>query len=87
MVYLDVLIQLYSCVQWHFYQAMTRGGQYYRKNYCRVTTDLRAGTSKNVTYAGSQLSQASLTEVRNRKGAESGLVQRGTAALDGFTIG
>ena len=22
MVYLDVLIQLYSCVQWHFYQTM-----------------------------------------------------------------
>ena len=39
-----------------------------------VTTDLGAGISKNVTNAGSQLSRASLTEVRNRKGAESGLV-------------
>ena len=33
-----------------------------------------AEISKNVTNAGSQLSRASLTEVQNRKGAESGLV-------------
>ena len=43
-------------------------------HYRGVTTDLGAGISKNVTNAGSQLSRASLTEVRNRKGAESGLV-------------
>ena len=42
-------------------------------NKCTIT-DLRAGISKNVTNAGSQLSRASLTEVQNRKGAESGLV-------------
>ena len=74
MVSFVFLIQLYLCVQWHFYQTMTRGGRYYRKNYRGVTTDLGAGISKNVTNAGSQLSRASLTEVRNRKGAESGLV-------------
>ena len=74
MVSFDFLIQLYSCVQWYFYQAMTRGGQYHRKNCRGVTTDLGAGISKNVTNAGSQLSRASLTEVQNRKGAESSQV-------------
>ena len=74
MVSFDFLIQLYSSVQWHFYEAMTRGGRCYRKNYRGVTTDLGAGISKYVTNAGSQLSQASLTEIRNRKGADSGLI-------------
>ena len=65
MVYLDVLIQLYSCVQWHFNQAMTRGGRCNRKNYRGVTTDLGARISKNVTNVGSQLSFPMFTLEKN----------------------